>query len=92
MKLKKKIYCKLLRISVLVSDQGPVEIINLHRKWKNEKTKNIVLLENHLQRELCFLKCKISLCLAFLEFRPEKKEKIVSRNSLKIIIFLLVIM
>ena len=54
MKLKKKIYCKLLRISVLVSDQGPVEIINLHRKWKNEKTKNIGHLENHLQRELCF--------------------------------------
>ena len=44
-----------------VSDQGEVEIISLHRKWKNEKTKNIVLLENHLQRELYFWKCKISL-------------------------------
>ena len=31
-KLMKKIYCELLRISFLVSDQGAVEIINLHRK------------------------------------------------------------
>ena len=33
----------LLQISFLVSDQWPIEIINLHRKWKNEKMKNIVL-------------------------------------------------
>ena len=48
------ILLQILRISVLVSDQWPVEIINLHRKFKNEKKKNVVLLKNHLQRELCF--------------------------------------
>ena len=85
----------LLKISTnffFVTDKGLVEIISLHRKWKNEKTKNIVLFPNRLQRELCFSKCKISLCLAFLEFRPQKMKKSVSRKSLKIIIFLLVFM
>ena len=36
----------LLKIStnfLFVTDKGLVEIISLHRKWKNEKTKNIVL-------------------------------------------------
>ena len=59
----------------MVTDRGLVEILNLHRKWKNEKTKNIVLLPNRLQRQLCFSKYKISLCLAFLEFRPQKMKK-----------------
>ena len=39
----------LLRISTnffFVTDKGLVEIISLHRKWKNEKTKNIVLFPN----------------------------------------------
>ena len=39
----------LLKISTnffFVTDKGLVEIISLHRKWKNEKTKNIVLFPN----------------------------------------------
>ena len=39
----------LLKISTnifFVTDKGLVEIISLHRKWKNEKTKNIVLFLN----------------------------------------------
>ena len=81
--LPKKLFWKFVLISFLVTDRRLVEILSLHRKWKNEKTKNIVLFPNRLQRELCFSKCKISLCLAFLEFRPQKMKKSVSRNSLK---------
>ena len=39
----------LLKISTnffFVTDKGLVEIMSLHRKWKNEKTKNIVLFPN----------------------------------------------
>ena len=39
----------LLKISTnffFVTDKGLVEIISLRRKWKNEKTKNIVLFPN----------------------------------------------
>ena len=39
----------LMKISTnifFVTDKGLVEIISLHRKWKNEKTKNIVLFPN----------------------------------------------
>ena len=88
----KKMFWKFVLIWFLVTDRGLVEILNLHRKWKKEKTKNIVLFPNRLQRELCFSKCKISLYLAFLEFQPQKMKKSVSRKSLKIIIFLLVFM
>ena len=39
----------LLKVSTkifFVTDKGLVEIISLHRKWKNEKTKNIVPFPN----------------------------------------------
>ena len=88
----KKNSWKFLLISFLVTDRGLVEILNLHRKWKNEKTKNIVLFLNRLQRELCFSKCKISLCLAYLEFRPQKMKKNCKQKFTKNIIFLLVFM
>ena len=88
----KKLFWKFVLISFLVTDKGLVEILNLHRKWKNEKTKNIVLFPNRLQRELCFSKCKISLYLAFLEFQPQKMKKKCKQKITKNIIFLLVFM
>ena len=35
------------------------QTVNLHRKRKNKKIKNIVILKNHFGRCLCFWKCKI---------------------------------
>ena len=87
-----KNYWKFLLISFLVTDRGLVEILNLHRKWKSEKTKNIVLFLNRLQRELCFSKCKSSLCLAYSEFRPQEIRKNCQQKFSKNIIFLLVFM
>ena len=66
---------KFLHFLFLVTDRGLVEILNLHREWKNAKTKNIVLFPNWLQRELFFSKCKKFLGLAFLEFRAKKMKK-----------------
>ena len=82
---------KLLQISenfIFVNWQGVVEILNLHRKWKNEKMKNIVLFQIRLQRELCFWKCKILLHLRVLEFQPQKKKKKCKQNFIKTLIFL----
>ena len=49
---------KLLQISenfIFVNRQGVVEILNLHRKWKNEKMKNSSL-PNSLTKRTMFLK------------------------------------
>ena len=53
-KINKENYWKFLRISLLVTDRGMVEILRLHRKGKNEKMENIVLFQIRLRRELCF--------------------------------------
>ena len=45
----------------------------MHRKCKNEKTKNIVLLRNPIRRELCSWKCKKFIFAADLEFRRRQK-------------------
>ena len=90
MKLKfmKRIWCKSLKISFLVTDRGLVEILRLHGKWKNEKTKNIVLFQNQLWRELCFWKCKISLHLRVLEFQQQEQTKKCKQNCSKNLVFL----
>ena len=88
----KKIWCKLLKISFLVTDRGLVEILRLHRKWKNEKTKNIVLFQNRLRRELCFWKCKISLHLRVLEFQRQEQTKKCKLNFIKNLDFLVFLM
>ena len=84
----KKLFLKFILISFLVTDKGLVEILNLHRKWKNEKTKNIVLFQNRLWRELCFWKCKISLHLKVLEFKRQEKIKKCKQDFIKTLIFL----
>ena len=64
---------KLLQISenfIFVNWQGVVEILNLHRKWRNEKMKNIVLSVIDLGRELCSLFFHFFIFYANLEFRP----------------------
>ena len=69
---------KLMQISenfIFVNWQGVVEILNLHRKWKNEKIENIVLFQIQLQRKLFFWKSKILLHLRVLEFQPQSKKK-----------------
>ena len=61
LQIMKKTYCQLLKISFVVTDRGLVEILRLHRKWKNKKmkkTKNIVLFQNRLRRELFFWNAK----------------------------------
>ena len=86
--MKKESYCKFLTISFLSTDRGVVEILNLHRKWENEKMKNIVLFQIRLLRELCFWKCKILLHLRVLEFRPQVKKKNCKQNFTKTLISL----
>ena len=87
-KIDKKNYWKFLRILLLVTDRGMVEILWLHRKGKNEKMEKIVLFQIRLRRELCFWKCKILLHLRVLEFRPQEKKKKCKQNFKKNLDFL----
>ena len=89
--MKKESYCKFLKISFLSTDRGVVEILILHRKWENEKMKNIVLFQIRLLRELCIWKCKILLHLRVLEFQPEVKRKNRKQNFTKNLDFLVLL-
>ena len=66
--LLKNNYWKFLLISFLVTDRRLVEILSLHRKWKNGRNKNNQTFKIVLGKIDCSWKCKILILLVVLDF------------------------
>ena len=69
---------KLLQISknfIFVNWQGVVEILNLHRKWKNEKNEKHSSLPNSITERTMFLKMQNFAAFKSLRISTTEKEK-----------------